>query len=218
MLNVELENKAGNYTTFNQSTAQVAGFYDGYFAVVLTGGTRPKYSDTSKRVRFTSVLVACDENGVIADDFAQVLELGSNLSKIIYKGNLMSAKSTNDYVNKWLFDKQTFGAGTPVFSFGMIVKVSSYQQYGFVKPFKFDVDKELTKDPDGNYKIREDLKALHSVFTFANTGKFAAWSQKGKAALTTFSDEKVKQRVEKHIRAYFKQQQDFANQQQTPEN
>lgn len=210
MLNIELEAGAGTYTSFNQATTQVAGFYDGLYTVVLTGGYRPKYSDPEKKVRFTSILVACDENGEISKDFAQVLEIGANLSKIIYKGNYLSVKSSNDYVNKWQFDKKTFGTSTPIFTFGMMVSISSTSQYGFVKPFGFDTEKELTKDESGNYVIREDLKAIHSVFTLSKTGKTAKWAVKGNKELTTFADDETRKRVEKHINAFFKQQAEFA--------
>lgn len=213
MLEIVVNNENGEqskYSSRNAATAQTAAFYDGYFAVVLTGGYRPKYSDTTKKVRFTSVLVACDENGNVNKDFAQVLELGSNLSKVVYKGNYLSIANKSDYVAKWQFSG--FGNGTPVFTFGMVVKITSTQQYGFVKPYGFDVRKEFTPDAKGNYVIREDMKALHSVFTITDAKKVASWAtpSKGKESVDGFYDKAAKEAIEKHISDFFKQQVEFA--------
>lgn len=214
MLEIVVKDRTGEqtsqYVTSNASTAQTVAFYDGYYAVALTGGYRPKYSDLTKKVRFTSILVACDEKGNVNKDFAQVLELGANLSKIIYKGNLLSVAKPSDYVTKWKFSG--FGDGTPVFTLGMVVKITSVQQYGFVKPFGFDVRKEFSQNADGNYVIREDAKALHSVFTISNANVVAPWATPGKNKKNVdgFYDEDVKQAIEKHISNFFKQQVEFA--------
>lgn len=193
-------------------TAQTSSLYDGYFAVVLTGGFRPKYTDFSKKVRFSSVLVACNEDGEIADDFAQVLELGSNLNKVIYTTDLLSVANEKLYIKKWNFNK-SFGTGVPVFRFGMIVKISSVLKSGFVKPYGFDVAKELKKDDNGNYIIREDLKALHSVFTIENTNKVANWATEGEGKKKDergYFDTYTNKRVEKHLKAFFDTQVEFA--------
>lgn len=212
MLEIPLSDSTGrvkSYSSQNVATPQVATFYDGYFAVVLTGGYRPKYSDQNKRVRFTAVLVACDEAGNINKDFAQVLELGSNLSKIIYTGKYLSVASANFYQRIWSFSDEK----TPVLSFGSIVKITSKQINGFVKPFKFDVQKELTPDKE-NYVIREDLKTLHNVFTISIVdGKTATWAtpKKGVTSKDGFFDDATREAVVKHINSFFEQQVEFAS-------
>lgn len=214
MVEIPLNDGVNKYSSSNVETAQVAGFYDGYYAVALTGGFRPKYSDNTQKVRFTAVLVACNEKGEINKDFAQVLEVGSNLSKIIYTGALLSVKSSSDYVKKWQFD-ETFGKSTPTFTFGMVVKITSKLQNGFVKPFNFDARKELEPDAKGNYIIREDMKALHSVFTFHKTNVVASWATPGKdkECVGGFYSKEAKESIEKHINAFFEQQVEFANKQ-----
>lgn len=212
MLEIELSGGA-KYTTQNAATIQTSCIYDGYYAVALTGGFRPKYSDQSKKVRFSAILIACNENGEINDDFAQVLELGSNLSKVIYTRDFLTLKSSADFVKKWQFDK-SFG-DCPVFFCGMIVKITNIEKYGFEKPYGFDARKEFEQNNNGDYKIREDMKRLHSIFTFHNVGKTASWAiaNKGEKLVDGFSDANVKAKIEKHINYFFEQQVDFATSQ-----